>query len=96
MPIYEYKCEDCGYEFEIQQKITEKPLEKCTKCKKGKVSRLISATAFTLKGGGWYKDGYSKSASSKSCSSCPPSCSCSGKKTEAKTETKKEKKADKK
>lgn len=57
MPIYEYQCKDCKKTFEVFQKITDEPLTKCKDCG-GKISRLISETSFSLKGGGWYKDGY--------------------------------------
>jgi len=60
MPIYEYHCKGCKKDFEFLQKITEEPLAFCPKCGK-KVTRLISQTSFTLKGGGWYKDGYASS-----------------------------------
>jgi len=60
MPVYEYKCQDCGTQFEELQNISDKPLQKCKKCG-GRVQRLISQSSFTLKGGGWYKDGYSRS-----------------------------------
>jgi putative FmdB family regulatory protein len=64
MPTYLYKCE-IHKEFEVQQKITDPHLEECPKCKKnGKKSappkRLISATSFQLKGGGWASEGYKK------------------------------------
>jgi putative FmdB family regulatory protein len=64
MPIYEYECQRCGV-FEARQKITEPPLERhdCGE----PVERKMSVTAFALKGGGWYADGYaSKSACSPS------------------------------
>ena len=66
MPIYEYKCDKCGEQFEVMQRITEDPLEVCPKDKcpkekhgKGDLKKMISQTSFSLKGGGWYKDGYS-------------------------------------
>jgi putative FmdB family regulatory protein len=58
MPIYEYACAACGWKFEEWQKITDKPVRTCPKCKKQKVERLISQTSFSLKGGGWYSDLY--------------------------------------
>ena len=57
MPIYEYECSDCGNVLEVQQRITDDPLETCPECG-GKVKKLISMSAFHLKGGGWYADGY--------------------------------------
>jgi len=56
MPTYEYNCEKCG-PFEYFQKITEDALAACPKCG-GKTERLISASAFHLKGSGWYKSDY--------------------------------------
>lgn len=57
MPTYEYQCEKCGHQFEVSQRITEDPVEVCTKCD-GHVKRLIAATNFILKGSGWYKTDY--------------------------------------
>lgn len=61
MPIYEYACGACGHTFEEWQKMSDPPVKTCPKCKKKKVEKLISQTAFQLKGGGWYKDLYSSS-----------------------------------
>jgi putative FmdB family regulatory protein len=59
MPVYEYKCNACGREFEVQQRMSDDELTDCEVCGKKALERLISRTAFTLKGGGWYKDLYS-------------------------------------
>ena len=59
MPTYEYRCEKCGHEFERGQRITENPVKSCPACRAKKVRRLISRTAFVLKGSGWYSDLYS-------------------------------------
>lgn len=75
MPIYEYDCPKCG-EFEVRQSLSDPVLKKCPTCK-AKVSKLMSTSAFTLKGGGWYADGYQKKASSGSSSSDTPSSSSS-------------------
>jgi putative FmdB family regulatory protein len=58
MPIYEYLCDKCGHEFEREQRITDEPVKTCPKCRARKVQRLISRTAFVLKGSGWYSDLY--------------------------------------
>ena len=56
MPIYEYYCEVCKSNFELIQKISDKPAKKCIKCNKStKVIKLVSAPGFRLKGGGWYE-----------------------------------------
>jgi putative FmdB family regulatory protein len=54
MPIYEYQCKKCRHKFEQLQKITEKPLRVCPKCKKLQLVKLVSNTSFQLKGSGWY------------------------------------------
>ena len=58
MPIYEYQCADCGHQFEEMQKFSEPPLEQCPSCQGKGVQKKVSKSAFHLKGGGWYKDGY--------------------------------------
>src|SRR5262245_60407363 len=58
MPTYEYGCQGCGHQLEEFQKITDPPLVTCPQCGKDSLERLISATAFHLKGSGWGKDGY--------------------------------------
>jgi putative FmdB family regulatory protein len=57
MPIYEYRCTSCGHTLEVIQKFNDAPLTKCTECGK-KLEKLISRSAFQLKGGGWYSEGY--------------------------------------
>ena len=59
MPIYEYLCTSCGYQFEEVQKFSEPSLEECQDCGKNSAQRQVSMSSFHLKGGGWYKDGYS-------------------------------------
>jgi putative FmdB family regulatory protein len=62
MPIYEYKCKNCGV-FEVTQRITESPLTTCPTCN-GEVARLISLTSFVLKGSGWYATDYARNSKS--------------------------------
>ena len=81
MPTYEYKCTSCGKEFEYQQRMSDAPKDVCEACS-GKLERLISRTAFQLKGSGWYKDLYSSSKPAESSESKPAET-----KTETKTET---------
>ena len=58
MPIYEYGCQQCGYDFEEMQKFSDPPIESCPECGSLEAKRKVSVSAFHLKGGGWYKDGY--------------------------------------
>ncbi len=55
MPIYEYRCDNCGHELEAIQKISEPPLVDCPQCGAPQLRKRISAVAFRLKGGGWYE-----------------------------------------
>ena len=59
MPIYEYLCNSCGYEFEEVQQFSDPPLEERPDCGKNSAERQVSMSSFHLTGGGWYKDGYS-------------------------------------
>ncbi len=60
MPIYAYRCLKCGAEPEFLQKMSEPPITECETCG-GELVRKVTAAAFHLKGGGWYKDGYASS-----------------------------------
>ena len=55
MPFYEYQCQACGAQVEVLQKISDAPLKKCPECGKSKLTKLVSAPIFRLKGGGWYE-----------------------------------------
>jgi putative FmdB family regulatory protein len=62
MPIYEYRCEKCGKVFEVLQRFSDTPLTTHEDCG-GEVEKLISHSAFQLKGSGWYQTDYAKSSS---------------------------------
>ncbi|MDH3644043.1 MAG: zinc ribbon domain-containing protein [Gammaproteobacteria bacterium] len=55
MPIYEYRCDSCGHEFETIQKVSEDPLQTCPDCAQNALVKKVSAAGFRLKGGGWYE-----------------------------------------
>ena len=61
MPIYEYRCKSCGKEFEVIQQSAQRQLRTCRDCS-GRLEKLVSRSAFHLKGGGWYSEGYNKDA----------------------------------
>jgi putative FmdB family regulatory protein len=65
MPIYEYECDKCGAHLEVLQKMGDKPLTKCTKCR-GRVRKTVSRSSFQLKGSGWYLTDYSSKGGKKS------------------------------
>jgi len=68
MPIYEYRCDDCGFQNEYLQKVSEPPMTLCPSCGKEAFRKLLSAAGFQLKGSGWYVTDFKNSgkASSKS------------------------------
>ncbi|MFA5902598.1 MAG: FmdB family zinc ribbon protein [Desulfobacula sp.] len=57
MPVYEYQCKDCGKVEEVFQKISDPVCTTCSQCN-GRLSKLISQSAFHLKGSGWYVTDY--------------------------------------
>ena len=58
MPIYEYQCTSCAYQFEQKQSIKDDPIKECPRCGKD-VTKLISSPAIMFKGSGWYITDYS-------------------------------------
>lgn len=58
MPVYEYKCKDCGHVLEIIQKVDEAPKTVCTECN-GELYKVISTSGLIFKGSGWYITDYS-------------------------------------
>lgn len=68
MPTYEYQCFSCNAHFEEFQRMSDDPIKVCPKCGAENVKRLIAATAFHLKGSGWYKTDYASGSSSSSSS----------------------------
>ncbi|MDR1462671.1 MAG: zinc ribbon domain-containing protein [Azoarcus sp.] len=76
MPIYEYRCESCGFQKEHLQKMSDGPLTVCPSCGDGRYVKQISAAGFQLKGSGWYATDFKggKTKSAPAASETPPSC----------------------
>ena len=53
MPIYEYRCPD-GHTFEVFQRMSDPPLEKCEVCGKSPVEKVLYPVSVHFKGGGFY------------------------------------------
>jgi putative FmdB family regulatory protein len=83
MPIYTYRCENCGVQFEKHQSFTDNPLKTCPECKKKTLTKVITPTKIIFKGSGFY------ATDNKS----PSGSSTSTKKSETKSETKTESEA---
>lgn len=54
MPIYAYRCEECGHAEEVLQKISDPQLTVCPACSKSSFKKQLTAAGFQLKGTGWY------------------------------------------
>ena len=65
MPIYEYKCQQCGLQFEKRQSVSDEPLTTCEKCH-GKLEKQWSLSGFQFKGAGWYVTDYAAKKTDKS------------------------------
>jgi len=53
LPIFAYRCDECGHTFDILQKLGAEPLADCPECNQPTLTKLVSAPAFHLKGKGW-------------------------------------------
>ena len=85
MPIYEYRCDSCGFQKEHLQKMSDPQLTTCPACGKESYSKLLSAAGFQLKGSGWYATDFKNTGASNpantnspACKSCPGAEACAG------------------
>ncbi len=62
MPIYEYRCDSCGHDLEVLQRMSDEPLRDCPECKEPALRKLVSAAGFRLKGTGWYATDFKNGA----------------------------------
>jgi len=77
MPIFDFKCEACGYSKELLRKISDSILTKCPECHKETFKKQVSAPSFQLIGSGWYVTDFKNQSKDVA-------------KTDTKTETKKD------
>ena len=54
MPIYAYRCEECGFAKDVLQKMSDDQLTDCLECGKPSFKKQVTAAGFQLKGSGWY------------------------------------------
>lgn len=79
MPVYTYRCENCGVQFERQQSFTDTPLKTCPECRKKSLKKVITPTKIIFKGSGFYatdhksRSGESTTAANKSDKESKPS-----------------------
>ncbi|HNA90423.1 MAG TPA: zinc ribbon domain-containing protein [Anaerolineales bacterium] len=54
MPVYTYRCDNCGIQFEKQQSFSDDPLKTCPECRKKALKKVITPTKVIFKGSGFY------------------------------------------
>ncbi len=54
MPLYTYRCSNCGVQFDQQQKFTDEPLVRCPECGKKALHKVYSPVGVVFKGSGFY------------------------------------------
>jgi putative FmdB family regulatory protein len=54
VPIYAYRCADCGHTKDVLQKLSDPVLSTCPACGKDSFAKQLTAAGFQLKGSGWY------------------------------------------
>jgi putative FmdB family regulatory protein len=63
MPIYAYKCESCGHQQDVLQKLSDPLLSTCPACGQETFAKQITAAGFQLKGSGWYQTDFRNNGS---------------------------------
>lgn len=82
MPLYPYRCTQCGHKFEKIQSFSAEPEKECPKCH-GLLERPLTAPGLQFKGAGWYVNDYAPKSGGGSSESTK-----SETKSDSKTETK--------
>ncbi len=69
MPVYTYRCESCGVQFERHQSFQDAPLKTCPECRKKSLKKVITPTRVIFKGSGFYATDHRSSSGGASRSS---------------------------
>ena len=88
MPIYAYRCQDCGHEVEVLQKVSDAPLTACPACQHPSLIKKVTAAGFQLKGSGWYATDFKNNGTK------PRDAKAEGKSSDAEVKTEGAKPAD--
>jgi putative FmdB family regulatory protein len=54
MPVYTYRCENCGIQIDRHQNYVDKSLTRCPECNKKSLRKVISPVRVVFKGSGFY------------------------------------------
>ena len=90
MPIYGYRCTECGHQLEVLQKVSDEPLKVCPNCQ-GKLTKIFYPAGVIFKGSGFYSTDYKGSGPTASGNGSGPASEA---KPESKTEPKAESKSE--
>lgn len=95
MPVYTYRCDNCGHEFDRQQGFEDSPLKVCPECRKHTLNKVYRAAGVVFKGSGFYVTDKSRKAASPAPTNGKKAkeATSTSSGTEAKGETKNEKPA---
>lgn len=87
MPIYAYRCEECGFAKDVLQKMSDPVLTDCPTCGKATFKKQLTAAGFQLKGTGWYATDFRGGKAPATGVATSPADSKDAAKTETKTDT---------
>jgi putative FmdB family regulatory protein len=90
MPVYTYRCDSCGVQFERHQFFHDAPLKTCPECRKKSLRKVITPTRIIFKGSGFYATDHKSSSGSKSSSESKPEKKEESKASESKSSDKSE------
>lgn len=82
LPLYAYRCTQCGHRFEKIQNFSAEPELACPKCH-GLLERPLTAPRLHFKGAGWYVNDYAPKSSEPASESAPVATKASDAKAEA-------------
>jgi putative FmdB family regulatory protein len=88
MPIYTYRCENCGIQFERQQSFQDAPLKTCPECRKKALKKVIAPVGIVFKGSGFYSTDHRSASGGQSRSSKQENKKEESKPAESKSESK--------
>jgi putative FmdB family regulatory protein len=66
MPVYTYRCDSCGIQFERHQSFQDAPLKTCPECRKKSLKKVITPTRIIFKGSGFYATDHRSASGSSS------------------------------
>jgi len=72
MPVYTYRCDSCGVQFERHQSFQDAPLKTCPECRKKSLRKVITPTRIIFKGSGFYATDHKSPSGGKSSSGTKP------------------------